>query len=76
VHQLAVIPHAATWSEEKTHRTVRLASGGLRIVAVDERTAVLRSPEGSWQKLGPGAATVWLDGAPTGLDALEQCLPG
>jgi cyanophycinase len=76
MHQLAVIPHAATWSEEKTHRTVRLASRGLRIAAVDERTAVVRSPAGSWQKRGTGSVTVWLDGSPTGLEALEQCRPG
>ena len=44
--QLAVLPHASDWSEEKTHRTVRLASGGLRIAAIDERTALLRAPDG------------------------------
>jgi cyanophycinase len=68
--QLAVLPHAGDWSEEKTHRTVRLASGGLRIAAVDERTALLRAPNGHWHKLGSGNVTIWLDGAQVGLEAL------
>jgi cyanophycinase len=68
--QLAVLPHASTWSEEKTHRTVRLASRGLRIAAVDEQTALLRTPDGQWSKAGHGNVTIWLDGRPVGLEAL------
>ena len=52
--QLAVLPHAGDWSEEKTHRTVRLASGGLRIAAIDERTALLRARTGAGYKSGHG----------------------
>jgi len=73
--QLAVLPHAGDWSEEKTHRTVRLASGGLRIAAIDERTALLRAPDGRWYKRGSGNVTIWLDGKQVGLEALEQPVP-
>ena len=73
--QLAVLPHADEWSEEKTHRTVRLASGGLRIAAIDERTALLRAPDGRWYKRGPGNVTIWLDGKQVGLEALQQPVP-
>ena len=65
-----MLPHANNWSEEKTHRTVRLASGGLRIAAIDERTALLRAPDGQWHKTGQGGATIWLDGQRVGLEAL------
>lgn len=75
VRSLAVLPHAGTWPEEKTGRTVRLASADLRIAAVDERTALLRSPEGRWEVAGPGRATVWVGGRPAGLEALVQCQP-
>jgi cyanophycinase len=68
--QLAVLPHANSWSEEKTHRTVRLAGGRLRIAAIDERTALLRAPDGHWRKAGEGGVTIWLDGRQVGLDVL------
>ncbi len=68
--QLAVLPHASTWSEEKTHRTVRLASRGLRIAAIDQQTALLRDPDGQWRKVGQGNVTIWLDGGPVGLEGL------
>jgi cyanophycinase len=70
--QLAVLPHASTWSEEKTHRTVRLASGGLRIAAIDERTALLRDRDGRWRTAGAGSVTIWVDGKRAGLEALDQ----
>ncbi|MGC8627278.1 MAG: Type 1 glutamine amidotransferase-like domain-containing protein [Acidimicrobiales bacterium] len=73
--QLAVLPHADDWTEEKTRRTVKLASGGLCIAAVDERTALLRSPEGTWSVAGAGKVNVWLDGRPVGLDALNNVQP-
>lgn len=72
VGQLAVLPHYDTWSEEKAHRTVQLATGHLRIAAVDERTALIRDPDGSWRSAGAGAVTVYVDGLPTGLEALAS----
>jgi cyanophycinase len=70
--QLAVLPHANNWPEEKTHRTVRLASGGLRIAAIDERTALVRAPDGHWHQAGQGDVTIWLDGRRVGLEALRS----
>lgn len=70
VGQLAVLPHYDTWSEEKAHRTVRLATGHLRIAAVDEATALIRDPDGSWRAAGAGQVTVYVDGQPAGLEAL------
>ena len=66
VGQLAVLPHYDTWSEEKAHRTVRLATGHLRIAAVDEATALIREPDGSWRTAGAGGVTVYVDGRPRG----------
>ena len=36
-----MLPDYDTWSDEKAHRTVQLATGHLRIAAVDERTALI-----------------------------------
>jgi cyanophycinase len=72
VPQLAVLPHYDTWSEEKAHRTVQLATGHLRIAAVDERTALIRDPGGAWRVAGAGGVTVYVDGEPAGLATLAS----
>jgi cyanophycinase len=68
--QLAVIPHADTWSEDKRHRTLQLAPRGLPVVGIDERTALVRSPAGTWAAEGAGKVRVWVDAAERDVDAL------
>jgi cyanophycinase len=70
IEQLAVLPHANTWSPDKAHRTVTLASGGVRVAAIDEQTALIRDPGGTWRVDGAGQVTVYLDGKPADLSAL------
>jgi cyanophycinase len=70
IEQLAVLPHANTWSPDKAHRTVTLASGGVRVAAIDEQTALIRDPGGTWRVDGAGQVTVYLDGKPADLAAL------
>jgi cyanophycinase len=69
---LAVMPHSDTWSDEKAHRTVQLATGHLRIAAIDERTALIRDPSGKWSVEGAGEVTVFVDARPAGLEALSN----
>jgi cyanophycinase len=59
--QMAVIPHHDTWSEEKAHRTLKIAPKGMPVVGVDERTALLRAPDGTWSSGGAGHITVYVD---------------
>jgi cyanophycinase len=70
VEQLAVIPHAATWSHEKVDRTLALAPAGLPVARIEERTALVRNPDGPWRIAGAGTATVHVDRQERGLDAL------
>ena len=51
---IAVIPHHDTWSEDKAKRTLHIAPEGLPIAGIDERTALIRSPEGAWRVAGAG----------------------
>jgi cyanophycinase len=67
---MTVVPHADTWSEDKSHRTLQLAPKGLLLAAVDERTALLRSGEGHWTVEGAGQVSLFRDKQPLGLDAL------
>jgi cyanophycinase len=70
VEQLAVIPHAATWSHEKVDRTLALAPAGLPVARVEERTALIRDPDGPWRVAGAGTATVHVNRQEVGLKAL------
>jgi cyanophycinase len=72
VRNVAVLPHSDTWSDEKAHRTVTLATGHLRIAAIDERTALIRDPDGRWRTSGSGVVTVYVDGRPAPLDVLSS----
>ena len=72
VEQVAVIPHHNTWSPDKEHRTLLLAAKGLAIVGIDEATALIRSPDGSWRSAGAGDVEVFIDGKAAGLDALPS----
>ncbi|TMM14063.1 MAG: hypothetical protein E6G01_13570 [Actinobacteria bacterium] len=72
IEQLAVIPHAATWSHEKVDRTLALAPGGVPVARIEERTALLRDPDGRWRVAGVGAATIFVDHQQAGLEALPS----
>jgi cyanophycinase len=71
VEQLAVIPHHDTWSPDKTHRTMELAPSGVAVVGIDERTATIRDPAGTWRTAGVGAVDVFRDGRRVGLEGLS-----
>lgn len=72
VEQLAVIPHHNSWSNDREHRTLKLAPKGLRIAGIDEQTALIRSGDGTWRAAGAGDVTVWVDGRAADIAALEQ----
>ena len=72
VEQVAVLPHASTWSPERLRRTISLTSAGVALLAVDERTAAVRAPDGTWAVSGAGSAAVYAGGAVTDLAALPH----
>jgi cyanophycinase len=67
---LAAMTKTHDWHHETKRRTIQLATKGLPIVAVDDATAVLRSPQGEWSVLGVGGATVYVDGSEVSLTKL------
>ncbi len=72
VVNLAILAHAEpdVTRVHVHHRTFELASAGLAVAAITERTALLRDPDGSWRAAGAGTVRVFVDGAEVGLDAL------
>jgi cyanophycinase len=71
---MTIVPRHNQWSPEKLHRTVELAHKGLPVVAIDEATALLLSPEGTWRVEGVGHVHVFVDAARADLGALPQQL--
>jgi len=70
VAQVALIPHHDHWSQDKARRTLDLAPAGLPVVGIDERTALIRDPDGTWRAEGAGEVVVFSNGQPAGLDVL------
>lgn len=68
---MTVVPRHNQWSPEKFHRTVELAHPGLPVVGIDEATALLRAPDGSWRVEGVGHVHVFVDGRRAELAALS-----
>ena len=58
IENLAILPHAHSWSAERLRRTMKMTADGVVVVAVDERTALLRSPEGTWSSAGAGGIAI------------------
>lgn len=74
VGPLALVPRLDGWTEDKLRRTLQLAPPGVPVVGVEQRTAVVRAPDGTWRREGLGQATVWLDGHEAGLDSLPTAV--
>lgn len=70
IAQVAIIPHHDTWSPGKARRTVHLAAPGVPVIGIDEQTALLRAPDGTWSVKGAGGVHIFLAGQPAGLDVL------
>lgn len=70
VDRLTVIPRYNLWSEDKWHRTVRLAPEDLAVVGIDERTALIWDGA-KWRLAGTGRVVVYLGGRRVDVDDLS-----
>lgn len=70
VEGMAVVPHYGDYSEGKQHRSVAMAPLDLPVVGIDERTALIREPDGTWRTAGAGRVTVFRGGLEVGTDVL------
>jgi cyanophycinase len=61
LRDVTVIPRYDQWSEDKWHRTVRLAPPGMAVLGIDERTAAVVDSDG-WRVGGAGSVTAYRDG--------------
>lgn len=67
---VAVIPAHNHWSEDAAHRTRKMSPPDLVLAGIDESTALIRDPDGTWRAEGAGEVVLFLGGTPTDLSAL------
>ena len=72
--RVTVIPRYNLWSEDKWHRTVRLAPRGMTVLGIEEATAVIADASG-WRSAGSGTVTAYRDGRRVELDELAALTP-
>ncbi|MCU1454817.1 MAG: peptidase dipeptidase [Acidimicrobiales bacterium] len=72
IANLAVIPAHDHWSEDAAHRTLKMSPDDLVLAGIDERTALVRDPDGSWRAEGAGQVAVFVGGVPADLSALPS----
>lgn len=70
VRNVAVVPHFSGELTPQIRRTVALAPAGCAVVALGERCALIREPDGTWRDSGRHEALVHLDGHVAGLEVL------
>jgi cyanophycinase len=64
VRNLAVFPYHGTAADHLRERSLDLLPAGATLVGVDEETALVRAPDGSWSVAGTGHVTLYgSDGA-------------
>ena len=59
VSGVAVFPYHGTAAEHLRERSIDLLPSGARLVGIDEQTAVVRDPGGTWRVVGVGHVTVY-----------------
>ena len=74
ISTMTVIPRYNQWSPEKWHRTVQLARPGLAVVGIDEATALIHGPDGTWRVDGAGEVHVFVDGQRASLAEVPSIL--
>jgi cyanophycinase len=63
VSNLAVFPYHGTAADHMRERSIDLVPRSATLVGVDEATALVHEPDGEWRVAGPGAVSVYENGA-------------
>jgi cyanophycinase len=65
IENLAVFPYHGTAADHLRERSLDLLAPHALLVGIDESTALVRDPEGTWRAAGVGEVTVYVDGVAT-----------
>ncbi|MCB0989087.1 MAG: Type 1 glutamine amidotransferase-like domain-containing protein [Microthrixaceae bacterium] len=71
---VSVIPDHENWSEDASHRTMQICPPDLVLAGIDQRTALIREPDGTWRAEGAGQVVAFKAGKAVDLAALPSQL--
>ncbi len=74
ITSMTVISRFDKWSADKRQRTISLAAPDLVVAGIDEATALVRAPDGTWGVTGSGGVHVFTGGRAAELSALPRAL--
>lgn len=72
IEGLTVATEFRDWSEDAAHRTRRMTPPTMVLAGIDEATALVRDPTGTWRAEGAGGVVLFTDDQPAGFDALDR----
>lgn len=75
VKDLAVFPYHGTSARHLLERSIELLAPTATLVGIDEETALVRDPAGSWRVAGVGKVTVYEEGEPAHALAAPSPVP-
>ena len=70
IRDIAVVPHYSGVMTAQLRRTLSLAPAPCALVALSERTAMIRDPSGTWTLSGEGDAAIFVNHEAAGLESL------
>jgi cyanophycinase len=65
VNGLAIFPYHGTAADHLLDRSTELLPRDAVLAGLEERTALVRNPDGQWRALGPGNVTLYRRDQPT-----------
>lgn len=72
LERVAIVPGYDTWSEDALHRLHQMTNPDVTVIGLDDSTAAIRSPGGSWTVEGAGTVHVRVGSEPIELADLTR----
>ena len=69
--KVTVVPHWERWTGDKARRMTQLAPADVVLAEIEERTALIRWTDGSWEQEGAGAVILTVGSQPISLEELR-----
>lgn len=74
IKKLSVVPHWERWTGDKARRMTQLMPRDVVVAEIEEKTALIRWPDGEWEATGKGSVVLTLDGSAIEVEGIEKAV--